>query len=168
MKKELEERLVKRFSFYRPHLPITHSLMAFGFEHGGGWFDIIWELSLKIEEELKKIEAETNEREKLKKELRSSEDGFNVTQVKEKFGTLRFYTSWATDGIMEAIDEAENKSAHTCEICGKEAVLCARGGWWATRCPEHANSDEYSPAVEKSKVSPELWSRYEHHYHNDD
>ena len=31
---------------------MTHTCMCWGFDHGDGWFEIIWQLSLAIEEEL--------------------------------------------------------------------------------------------------------------------
>ena len=43
-----------------------------------------------------------------------------VCQVKQKFGTLRFYTSFSTDELDELIEKAENESAHTCELCGSK------------------------------------------------
>jgi hypothetical protein len=43
MKKELEEKLYNEYPklFKQRHLPITHSCMPFGCEHGDGWFSIL-------------------------------------------------------------------------------------------------------------------------------
>ena len=54
MNKELTEKLVKRFpviyqGFYDS--PMS-TCMMWGFDHGNGWFHIIWMLSLGIEEEI--------------------------------------------------------------------------------------------------------------------
>ena len=78
MTKELEDKLFKRFNFYQPKLPMTESLMCFGFEHGDGWFDIIWELSEKIENILNKYYT-TNQQ---ALDLLINYPAFNVTQVK--------------------------------------------------------------------------------------
>jgi hypothetical protein len=54
MNRELTERLVKRLPIlYQDHTsPKTQTAMCQGFDHGYGWFEIIWQLSLAIEEEL--------------------------------------------------------------------------------------------------------------------
>ena len=71
---------------------------------------------------------------------------FRVLQIKEKFGALRFY--WSGDlpaaakaKVEEAIALAAARSACTCEICGAEARLHNRGGWFATACAEHAKGE---------------------------
>ena len=69
-----------------------------------------------------------------------------VLQIKEKFGTLRFY--WCGDmsdtakaKVEEAIALAVARSACTCEICGAEGRLYNRDRWLATACPEHAKGE---------------------------
>jgi hypothetical protein len=64
-----------------------------------------------------------------------------VTQVKEKFGTLRFYTSLGDDYIYGAIAMAESMSAVTCETCGKPGKLFTYG-WWHVACDEHKTQDD--------------------------
>lgn len=66
----------------------------------------------------------------------------SVDQVKEKFGTLRFYTT-ITGGepaVIEQIDrlirDAESRSASVCEYCGKPGRL-TRNGWIKSACEEH-------------------------------
>jgi len=56
-------------------------------------------------------------------------------QVKEKYGTLRFYMDLPTDEMFSLIDEAEEQSAHTCEVCGKPGEE-RYGGWVSTLCDE--------------------------------
>lgn len=67
---------------------------------------------------------------------------FHATQIKEKYGTLRFYWDGALSPtadaqVEEAIDLAEARSACTCEICGEEGRLHGPG-WLTTRCAAHA------------------------------
>ena len=61
-----------------------------------------------------------------------------VSQVKEKYGTLRFYVHGAPMIIHDAIDGAERRSGRTCEVCGNRGVFRARGRWYMTRCEEDA------------------------------
>lgn len=68
---------------------------------------------------------------------------FRILAIKEKFGTLRIYTSVlrnsvATNAIEEIVALAEARSECTCEICGAEGVLYERGFELATRCEAHA------------------------------
>ena len=69
--------------------------------------------------------------------------GWQITQVKEKFGRLRIYAD--PDGVMlgtpnefqETLNNLESRSGKICEICGKDGVLI-QGGWWKTACEDHA------------------------------
>lgn len=56
-----------------------------------------------------------------------------AAQVKEKFGTLRFYMTFETEVISKLIRKAEKKSAITCEKCGKKGKL-RDNGWLITLC----------------------------------
>lgn len=58
-----------------------------------------------------------------------------AAQVKEKFGTLRFYMHSATDEMYELIELAEMASAHICEICGEGGSL-NDGPWYQTLCDQ--------------------------------
>ncbi len=100
-------------------------------EHGPGWYGLL---------------------DKMLAAMRSA--GFDVqrdkiTQIKEKFGTLRVYVSFdkSLDGevdrierIRKAMDET-NKSARTCETCGKSSHLMVTNGWVMSRCVEHKPHD---------------------------
>lgn len=57
----------------------------------------------------------------------------DLHQVKEKFGTLRFYIGRDTPEIDKRIQQAEEESAVTCEECGKPGKLCGTG-WVITLC----------------------------------
>ena len=91
--------------------------MVFGFECGDGWFDIIYRLSDKIS--------------KLDPDCRA-------TQVKEKFGGLRFYVTGINIEVSkqgwELIDDAENESFATCEDCGSVEDVTQTKGWIITLC----------------------------------
>ena len=65
----------------------------------------------------------------------------HITQVKEKFGTLRFYIGSATDPVFKRIAQAEKESAVTCQVCGNPGKL-RPDGWWETLCDEHAGGRE--------------------------
>jgi hypothetical protein len=62
-----------------------------------------------------------------------------ATQVKEKFGTLRFYTCGQNDEHEGMIGLAEAMSARLREVCGNRGRI-VEDRWLRTRCPEHAKN----------------------------
>jgi len=67
-----------------------------------------------------------------------------LDQVKEKFGTLRFYYSGGDDYISGLVSMAESMSGVTCETCGKPGTSTG-GGWIKTVCEEHGGVDYDTP-----------------------
>ena len=117
MREELEKKLFDRFNFFYPEKGAGKTRMIDGFACGDGWFNIILDLCLKIES------------------LRPSK-AFEVVQVKEKFGGLRFYTHGANEKIYSLIKEAEKTASKTCELCGStdEVKKRTRNGWVKNIC----------------------------------
>ena len=78
----------------------------------------------------------------LHQQLHAIDPGYQVRQVKEKFGMLRVYLDASApelaDAVDDAVDEAERRSAETCERCGAAGVLRG-GGWLKMLCDEHAD-----------------------------
>ena len=112
--------------------------MAFSLEYNAGWNGIVEEL-------LGKIEGHLAEKQALG--LLDPDCGFQINQIKEKFGTMRFYVSGADDTIFGFIDEAERKTANTCEMCGNSGALYTKRGkfWLRTFCAVHAEEYDYEP-----------------------
>ena len=119
MNAENTKRLFDKYpSLYADHaLPPSQSLMWFGFDHGDGWYAIIDALSATIAQ--------------LSPDCRA-------VQVKEKFGTLRYYYIGSNDiAVDAAVQMAEEMSARTCEECGSTKDAETRGeGWLRTLCRE--------------------------------
>lgn len=74
--------------------------------------------------------------------------GVELSQVKEKYGTLRVYFNFTpatseVDILEELIDQAEHESQRTCEMCGKPGHLMVKGGWYKTVCADDALSLGY-------------------------
>lgn len=57
----------------------------------------------------------------------------DLSQVKEKFGTLRFYINATSEAMEARIDQAEDESAITCEECGAPGKLQGTH-WFVTLC----------------------------------
>lgn len=59
---------------------------------------------------------------------------FFPTQVKEKYGGLRFYVSQEKEELREVIDFAEQLSYYICELCGSSGRLREYRTWLSTLC----------------------------------
>ena len=57
-----------------------------------------------------------------------------LDQVKEKFGTLRFYYTGGDEYISGLVSMAESMSGVTCESCGNPAGVQNNGGWMRAIC----------------------------------
>ena len=56
------------------------------------------------------------------------------TQMKEKFGGLRFYTNGHDDNVEGMIKMAEHMCDNACEVCGSEEDLGVTSGWISVMC----------------------------------
>lgn len=64
------------------------------------------------------------------------ENNVKITQIKEKFGGLRFYTGAAPDEFHAMVHKAEEESFHTCEECGEPGERRGKT-WLKTTCERH-------------------------------
>lgn len=60
---------------------------------------------------------------------------YRIFDIKEKFGTLRWYDSKSSSDIQSIISKYEKISGNTCIRCGKEAKWISRG-WISPYCDE--------------------------------
>ena len=82
------------------------------FECGDGWFALLDDLLSKLEALGEQIKA---------------------TQIKEKYGTLRFYHTGGSDAADKIVSAAEDASANICETCGAPGKLRGQS-WLYTAC----------------------------------
>jgi hypothetical protein len=94
-------------------------MAMFGFECGDGWHGVLAELILAIGKVCETAHVLTK-----------------ATQVKEKFGGLRFYIDGGNDDIHALIKQAEAASFVTCEECGKAGELADERGWLRVCCDD--------------------------------
>ena len=111
----LENKIIQRFRDKFPDESIIHdeaqSCLAFGFECGDGWFSIIYESLLLLQDEK-----------------------FTIVQVKEKFGSLRIYIDGGNDRVNNVLGFLENQSEITCELCGDLGSIDWSKSWKKCRC----------------------------------
>lgn len=147
MNKTLDETLVTRYPliFSNRYKSPSETLMCFGFECGDGWFEIIDILCRQIQHH---IDFNLKRRELFSKSAHQGSDivipnieQVVAVQVKEKFGTLRFYYDGGDDYILGAVSMAEAMSTSICETCGKPGKLYTNE-WWYVACDDHVKEKD--------------------------
>ncbi len=125
MTPELDRLLCARYPliFAERDLSPRETCMCWGFP-GDGWFRLLDTLCSTLK-------AGTERR---------GEPQIVAAQVKEKFGTLRFYPRSATPAQYQVIAAAERMSASVCEVCGETGRLNT-DGYYRTRCVRHRSGE---------------------------
>lgn len=169
MNKELDDKLCRDFPnlYSDRHVSMQETCMCWGFNCGDGWFDIIYNLSSKLEplitpfinkicakcEHTKEAHdfgmcnivygQDTLPEGSLMCDCAPFHSGHpRASQVKEKYGGLRFYMSSSTEEMEKLIDKAEECASKTCEQCGKTGSLRTTShGWYYTSCDKCDNHD---------------------------
>ena len=81
-----------------------------------------------------------------------------IQQIKEKFGTLRFYVNCDGNKTIRAfVNQAEEDSETICEECGELGTLICDDGCWKTVCPAHTPKN--SITAEEFKTIQEARSK---------
>lgn len=131
MKAELEHQLQAKY----PNLFVDlygnpqQTGMAWGLECDDGWYTLIDTLCRQIQH---------HQQWNMAKDLHP----VVLEQVKEKYGTLRFYYRGGDDVVSGLVQLAEAMSAKLCERCGNSGKV--RGGsWLKTLCEQHAQELGY-------------------------
>ena len=150
MDKELELQLVKKYpKILRDYGgDPMQTCMSWGMECDDGWYNLLDKCMEKLQYCCDFFSSDGDGR----------EVQVVATQIKEKYGTLSFYTSvYGANSIEHSIidniiDAAEIRSAHTCEVTGKEGTICKRGGWYRTLSYEQARKDGYVACNESTEA----------------
>ena len=71
-----------------------------------------------------------------------------LDQIKEKFGTLRFYYQGGDDTIDGMVRMAESMSGVTCEECGNPGETKGQG-WVVTLCETHRAAREEKKLIQQ-------------------
>ncbi len=130
---------------------------------GDGWFDIIDMLCANIQSRIDNVERqrgytiEWNENvndpnfewvayvKREEREVPEIIDQVVVTQIKEKFGTLRFYYSGGDDYIRGLESMAASMTSRVCEECGSPGTTRSteKQRWVRVLCEKHATEQGY-------------------------
>lgn len=121
---KLQKKLFKKYPkiFRQKDLPMTQTCMCWGIACGEGWYSLLDVLCGLIQHRCDHKELNCHQVE--------------ATQVKEKFGTLRFYARGGDDMTSAYIGFAEYMSGTICELCGATLGVSQTKGWIKTLCKE--------------------------------
>ncbi len=156
MREELQEKLYLHFPeiFAQRSLPMTHTCMCWGFDCGDGWYDLIYKLCEQIQSYI------NNKNNSIKFKIDRGDlpkdtpryPQLEATQVKEKYGGLRFYVDNSDEYIDGLISMAEAMSYSICENCSNNGSPNG-DGWVTTLCPECRNqkNEKYKKLEEEAK-----------------
>jgi len=64
----------------------------------------------------------------------AEKENFQVTQIKEKYGSLRIYTDFLSEEQDKALTKLENRSFTMCQGCGVAAEAKTVRGWITVLC----------------------------------
>lgn len=170
MNEILDNQLCEKYPllFKDRNADMRTTAMCWGFSCGDGWFNIVDTLCWHLHHKYDDAESRHDYLVSRLGKPRFGENGVVVTQgdideaktkmdleanlvptvsqVKEKFGTLRFYIHSGSVEHYNYISFAESMSACTCETCGKPGKRLGRG-WIYTACEEHAHDDDWAESL---------------------
>jgi hypothetical protein len=155
MNKKLEHALCVKYPeiFRDKNAPMQQTAMFWGFECQDGWYALIDGLCEHLMRPVNQareavghaeiVDSVSDNAAKYRAKLAELETQIPVAmQVKEKFGTLRFYAYNCNDTQEMIIEFAESLSARICEDCGAtQTVKTYREGWHRTLCDACAEKD---------------------------
>lgn len=78
----------------------------------------------------------------------SARKEFRITQIKEKYGELRFYTNCTTEELGKVIQKYTDLSRKTCIVCGAPATRVTTG-WISPYCDNCVSKDENSIPIKE-------------------
>lgn len=176
MQQALDDALCAEFPdiFSQRHGDMRNTAMCWGFECGDGWYTLIRHLCLRLTADVRREEADyafyaahaalpaderatapqwiqdeaidAQQTARLEKIAKLKAELPVAMQVKEKYGTLRFYVSGETEQQSAMIENAEAMSGIICEECGMTTgTKTYTTGWYRTLCPSCAETGGYLP-----------------------
>jgi hypothetical protein len=119
-----------------------------GFAIGEGWWNVVDVLMSEIQHHIDwSVKNNQWDLENDKSNIRPVCPQVVVTQIKEKFGGLRFYYDGGDDYIFGLVSMAERWADNTCETCGQKGQRRS-GGWVRTLCDAHEEEYKKQKGIE--------------------
>lgn len=152
MDKVLEKYFIDTYPkiFRDMYGPMETTCMHWGIATGAGWFRLLNTLCFRIQEHI------NWESTRLKKSGLIPVPQLVADQIKEKFGSLRFYYQGGDEYCNGLVQMAEDMSFHICENCGTSGDDVGRTdkGWIQTLCKRCAK--EYGKVITHNEMIQNL------------
>ena len=144
---------------------MMETTMCWGFECGDGWFNLLNQLMSNIQHYTDWNNDNFAKGYKQYKQVPQ----VTLDQVKEKFGTLRFYYTGGDEHISGMVRMAESMSAVTCESCGNPGEQ-TRGGWIKTVCKpcNQKREEEYARQTTEYETKKETKNELNYQFISED
>jgi predicted nucleic acid-binding Zn ribbon protein len=152
MTKELQDKLYKKYPkiFAQKDLPVSQTAMCWGMEFGDGWYWLIDNLCSYLQ-------FQTDE---------NNKPQIEASQVKEKFGGLRFYIDMGYEEAFNIISFVQSLSFSVCEECGTtKDVTQNKQGWIRSLCPK-CRADRFRKFLQKLPFYSYIKSKIDFYYIN--
>jgi hypothetical protein len=142
MKQELDDKLCMSYPeiFRDRYAAASTTSMCWGFECGDGWYTLIDRLCNDITLHLSQY-------------TKAEIDPVIATQVKEKFGGLRFYHNGGDAFVDAIVLFVESLSYKTCMFCGTTKNVGYTTGWITTCCENCFKTDDYFIGKEREWIN---------------
>lgn len=161
MSPELDKKLCETYPllFKDRHADMRTTALRWGFEVGDGWYALIdslcgliywpYEQARQDYHALRELEGGEGcdgaevvsavDVERARLAMNEAAEAVPIAvQVKEKYGTLRFYLHGGNAAVSHYVEFAEYFSSRICEECGAPGDLRKDRGWLRTLCSKHA------------------------------
>ena len=143
---EWRKELTEKYPYLMPHNAFTgkvpydydYSYIEGEYNLPGGWFLLFLQMCDDIRKPLEES-GQINE--------------FRFLQVKEKYGSMRCYTSGATTDVLDIISKYEFLSQQVCSVCGKPASVLT-SGYICPYCAEHVRGG-METVVDSERIIPQ-------------
>lgn len=110
MTTELQDKLTKTFPWFDVYI-----------ECGDGWFTLIWNMCMEIDDLYFDADREVD---------------VKILQVKEKWAELRVYHDSWDEAVNNIVDKYCDASEYTCELCGEIGRGISKYSYGMVRCEE--------------------------------
>lgn len=142
------DRVIRKFQKAYPLLIHQKTFQeGFGFEFQNGWLPMVYELFGLLDD----LQC-------------ASGHAITISQIKEKFGSLRIYLN-CSDDISEDVRILtalfSSLSARTCDICGASGKIDLHDGYWCPRCENHKKSEDRASHAEECEEMMSRFMEYE-------
>ena len=135
VKRRENKKLVERYPFLKPHNYYCGYLEIDNYKYD---YTLLDEMPTGWRKRFGLVMCEMIREALIKDNLLNE---YRVDQIKEKYGSLRWYDSYGNEEVYQIISQFEYISEHTCIACGKLDAKMIDNGWMIPLCEKCNNKN---------------------------